>query len=161
VEEINRICFVCLGNIVRSPLAEHLFKSALEQEGLAEDYEVGSAGTGAWHVGESPDTRMRRVAAGRGLKYDGSARQFKPRDLDYYDLVIAMDRENRANLLSMARRPEHTKKIHLMREFDPQGGANAAVPDPYYGGAEGFERAYEIVERSVLGLLEAIKSGQV
>jgi protein-tyrosine phosphatase len=158
---VTRICFVCLGNIVRSPLGENMFKYLAEQAGVDERYQVDSAGTGSWHVGESPDRRMRQVAAKHGLKYDGRARQFHPRDFNKFDLIIAMDTENRANLRRLGRSPQDTAKIHLMREFDPQAGPNLSVPDPYYGGIDGFEKVYKIVERSCQGLLQALESGQV
>ncbi len=155
--EITRICFVCLGNIVRSPLAENMFRYLAEQAGVTEHYEVDSAGTGSWHVGESPDPRMRQVAARRGFKYDGRARQFRPSDFQVFDLIIAMDTENRASLRRLARNPVEEAKIHLLREFDPQGASNAPVPDPYYGGIDGFENVYEIVERSCQGLLDTLE----
>ena len=103
---------------------------------------------------------MRRVAARHGFVYDGRARRVQAKELDHYDLVIAMDNENRQSLLSMARTPELRAKIRMLREFDPQGGPRAIVPDPWYGGADGFEEVYAIVERSVRGLLEALE-GQV
>ncbi len=156
----TRICFVCLGNIVRSPLAEHLFKHVAKEARVGDQYQVESAATGSWHVGERPDARMRRVAASHGLKYDGRARQFQISDLDRFDLILAMDRDNYAHLLSMVRTPEQQGKIHLLREFDPEGGEYAPVPDPYYGGIEGFEETYRIVERSVRGLLEALREGK-
>ena len=128
------------------------------ESGVADKYEAKSAATGSWHVGERPDSRMRRVAASHGLKYDGSARQFHAPDLDRFDLILAMDRQNYAHLLSLARTPEQQRKIHLLREFDPQGSKTAPVPDPYYGGIDGFEETYRIVERSVNGLLVALES---
>ncbi|MFO8037706.1 MAG: low molecular weight protein-tyrosine-phosphatase [Anaerolineales bacterium] len=155
-----RICFVCLGNIVRSPLAEHMFNHLAEEMGVDGKYEVDSAGTSAYHVGEAPDARMRQVAREQGLMYTGRARQFQKRDFDRCDLIVAMDMENRRVLESMAATPAQKSKIRLMREFDPQGGPDEPVPDPYYGGAEGFRRVYDIVERSVRGLLEALESGQ-
>lgn len=157
----KRICFVCLGNIVRSPLAENMFRHLAEQAGVNDRYEVDSAGTSAWHVGESPDARMRRVAATHGLKYDGRARQLRAEDLEKFDLILAMDRENQAVLNRLARSEEQLEKIHLLREFDPEGGKRAAVPDPYYGGISGFEETYMIVERSVQGLLDALEEGAV
>ncbi|MEA3439688.1 MAG: low molecular weight protein-tyrosine-phosphatase [Chloroflexota bacterium] len=154
---VTRICFVCLGNIVRSPLAENLFRHHAERTGAADRYVVDSAGTSAWHLGERPDARMRRVAKRRGLVYDGRARQFKSSDLDEFDLIVAMDLENADDLHRMARTIDQSDKIQLMRAFDPQAGADLSVPDPYYGGIDGFEVVYEIVERSVLGLLEELK----
>ena len=153
----TRILFVCLGNIVRSPLAENMFRHLASQAGVGDQYEADSAGIGAWHVGESPDERMRHVAAGRGLLYDGSARQFSPRDFDRFDLIIAMDQDNRANLLYQARSQADREKIRLMREFDSLGMPQAEVPDPYYGGLRGFEEVYDIVERSCKGLLEVLQ----
>ncbi|RMF50729.1 MAG: low molecular weight phosphotyrosine protein phosphatase [Anaerolineae bacterium] len=159
----QRILFVCLGNIVRSPLAENMFRHLAQQAGVQEHYEVDSAGTGSWHVGEPPDPRMVRVAARHGLRYDGRARQFTRQDFERFDLIIAMDGDNRAHLLSKARTAEQADKVHLLREFDPHGGANAPVPDPYYGGQDGFEEVYRIVERSCQGLLshlEAVREEQ-
>ncbi|MGD8822406.1 MAG: low molecular weight protein-tyrosine-phosphatase [Anaerolineales bacterium] len=155
----KRILFVCLGNIVRSPLAENLFRYLARQKGLDSSYEVDSAGTSAYHVGEPPDVRMRRTAAGFGLDYDGTARQFQTRDFDRFDLIVAMDLNNRDNLLTMARNQDDQIKIRLMREFDPESAPEAEVPDPYYGGLDGFEKTYAILERSVRGLLEAIEDG--
>ncbi|MEA2007603.1 MAG: low molecular weight protein-tyrosine-phosphatase [Chloroflexota bacterium] len=155
-----RICFVCLGNIVRSPLAENLFMSLAEEAGVAQKYQVDSAGTSAYHVGESPDPRMREVARGHGLTYDGHSRQFLRDDFQNFDLIIAMDAHNRRDLRRLAFSMEDGEKVSLMREFDPQGGPNAGVPDPYYGGAEGFESVYEIVERSCRGLLEHLVKGK-
>lgn len=157
----KQICFVCTGNIIRSPLAENLFKRLAEQDGLPDRYEAGSAGIDDWHVGEPPDERMRRVAARHGLVYNSRARQFQRRDFDRYDLIIAMDRDNREALLGMARSPVDRAKIHLLREFDPQGGSNLPVPDPYYGGPGGFEEVYLMIERSVHGLWEMLERDDI
>jgi len=151
-----RICFVCLGNIIRSPLAENLFLNLAEDAGYGDLFEVDSAGTSGYHIGEAPDRRMRRVAASHGVVYQGSARQFTRDDFDRFDLIIAMDNENVRDLRVMAATEEQTRKIHLLRAFDPMGGAQDAVPDPYYGGIDGFEETYRIVERSCKGLLDAL-----
>jgi len=137
-----------------------MFKHLAQKAGVADRYEVDSAGTGSWHVGESPDQRMLRVASKHGLNYDGRARQFHKSDFEKFDLIIAMDTENRANLQRWSRSAQDTAKIHLMREFDPQAGLDPSVPDPYYGGIDGFEKVYEIVERSCQGLLDKLESGQ-
>jgi protein-tyrosine phosphatase len=155
-----RICFVCLGNIVRSPLAENYFRQLVDEAGVGEKYLVESAGTGNWHVGDPPDPRMRKVAATRGLLYSGRARHFKPGDFDRYDLIIAMDASNRSNLVRQSRSAGDGEKIRLLREFDPFADPGASVPDPYYGGIEGFEKVFEIIERSCHNLLEALESGQ-
>jgi protein-tyrosine phosphatase len=161
LSEVTRICFVCLGNIVRSPLAENMFRHLVQKSGLDHQYEVDSAGTSGYHVGEQPDRRMRRVASQNGFEYSGRARQFQPRDFSKFDLVIAMDTDNRFDLLRMAKDPEHQKKIRLMREFDSETDENLSVPDPYYGGIDGFENVYRIVERSCQGLLDALENGGI
>jgi len=156
-----KICFVCQGNIIRSPLAENLFRRILQQRGVEEKYQLDSAGTSAYHVGEQPDRRMRQTARERGFQYDGRARQFQKEELDHFDLIIAMDQANKRILENWASAESQLKKIRMMREFDPQGQEGQDVPDPYYGGPEGFERTYEIVERSVEGLVEALESGRI
>lgn len=146
---------------MRSPLAENMFAHLALQSGLGEKYEVDSAGTAAYHVGDSPDERMRNVAAGHGLIYNGKGRQFDARDFDDYDLIIAMDASNRENILRLARSPEHEAKVHMMRKFDSHNNSEDAVPDPYYGGMDGFEHVYQIVERASKGLLQALEAGEL
>jgi protein-tyrosine phosphatase len=157
----KKIIFVCLGNIVRSPLAENMFRQLVDKNGLEDQFAIDSAAVGDWHVGESPDSRMRRVAQKHGLIYDGRARQITRRDLQEFDLVIAMDRDNAAYLRRLAGSADEEAKIHLLREFDPLGGAQASVPDPYYGNLDGFEEVYQIVERSCQGLLASIQAGEL
>ncbi len=152
-----RICFVCLGNIIRSPLAKNIFLTLIDKEGVSDHYEVDSAGTGDWHIGEPPDPRMQRVAARHGLVYTCRARQFRRRDFDAFDLILVMEEDNRQELLQLRPTPEQQAKIHLLREFDPQGGPNIPVPDPYYGGSEGFEEVYLVVERACQGLLDTLE----
>jgi protein-tyrosine phosphatase len=152
-----RICFVCLGNIVRSPLAENLFRQLIEEREIEGEYEVDSAGTSAFHVGEVPDGRMRSVARERGLFYSGKARQFTKNDFDNFDLILAMDRENKEVLTSLAATEHQRQKIRLLREYDPVADGELDVPDPYYGGLDGFQNVYDLVERSILGLLEALE----
>jgi protein-tyrosine phosphatase len=156
----TRILFVCLGNIVRSPLAENMFAHVAQQAGLADQFEVDSAGTGSWHVGDAPDSRMREVAAQRGFSYSGSARQFSAADYGRFDLVIGMDSNNKQDMLRQARSEADRVKVHLLRKWDPEGGPNDPVPDPYYGGIEGFELAYDLVERSCQGLLAWLQAPQ-
>ena len=155
------ILFVCLGNIVRSPLAENLFRHVAEERGLDDQYVVDSAGTSAYHVGEPPDRRMRQTAKKYGLEYTGRSRQVSDADLRNFDLIVAMDDSNARNLREMARDEEQAAKIRLMREFDPQAEGSPDVPDPYYGGMEGFENTYQLVKRSVEGLLDALERGEV
>lgn len=160
-ENKTKILFVCLGNIIRSPLAEHIFRHLAEQAGVAGKYRVDSAGTAGYHIGESPDSRMRQVAKEYGLVYDGSGRQVQRRDFDEFDMIVPMDMSNKSNLMRLTNGPEHEGKIYTMRSFDPQGSPSDGVPDPYYGGIDGFHTTYRIVERSCKGLLDALESGDL
>lgn len=159
-QEPTRILFVCLGNIVRSPLAENLFRHLSEQAGVGDKYITDSAGTAAYHVGDPPDRRMRQVAARHGLEYTGSGRQVRPDDFREFDLVIPMDQNNYADLMAMAP-PGAKDKVRLLREFDPEAGEDKSVPDPYYGGIDGFEHVYTLVERSSRELLRRLEDGEV
>ena len=152
-----RIIFVCQGNIIRSPLAENMFRHLAQEMGVGEKYQLDSAGTSAYHVGELPDHRMRQVAQEKGFQYTGKARQYIRDEFDQHDLIIVMDRSN-LRILSSWASTEEDKKIHMMREFDPQGSARMDLPDPYYGGLDGFDKTFEIVKRSCQGLLEALES---
>jgi protein-tyrosine phosphatase len=160
VAVIKRICFVCMGNIVRSPLAKNLFLRLAHEEGNSEGYEVDSAGIADWHIGDPPDERMQRIAAGHGWKYDGRGLQFKSQDFDRFDLIIAMDQANLLELIRLGRNERERDKIHLMREFDPKGGPRLSVPDPYYDGLDSFEEVYEIIERSCRGWLQHLDEEQ-
>jgi protein-tyrosine phosphatase len=160
VTEPRRILFVCLGNIIRSPLAENLFRHLASEAGLDGKYEVDSAGTGAGHAGEAPDARMRRTAERHGLHYGGEARQVRLSDFDKFDLIVAMDTDNFRELKARARSPELAKKIRLLRDFDLAAGRNASVPDPYYDGNDGFEETYHVIEAGVQGLIEALENGR-
>ncbi len=154
-----KIFFVCQGNIIRSPLAENIFRHMTEERGLSGKYQLDSSGTSAYHAGEEPDSRMRQVAAKHGYVYTGRAKQFWRDDLNEQDLIIVMDNNNRRIIESMAVDETQSEKIHMMREFDPQGNGELDVPDPYYGGPEGFEETFQIIKRSCEGLLEVLESG--
>ena len=148
------ILFVCLGNICRSPLAEGVFKDLVVRRGLSDRFEIDSAGTGGWHVGEPADSRATMVAESHGVKLESRARQVVEEDLERFDYVIAMDRDNLAELERMAGGIEDGAELRLLRDFDPVGGGE--VPDPYYGGASGFETVYEMVARSCAALLDHV-----
>lgn len=137
-------------------MAEGVFRQRAAERGLAERFEVDSAGTSGYHVGERPDSRMRRTAAERGLEYDGRSRQVRQSDIEEFDLIIAMDRQNLRNLHELARGSDGKDKIRLMRDFDPQADGDLDVPDPYYGGQTGFESTYDIIDRSVTSLLDSL-----
>ena len=151
------VLFVCLGNICRSPLAEGMLVHLLEQEGMAERVRVDSAGTGAWHAGEPPDARSAEVARRHGVALRGAARQVRPEDFREFTHVIAMDLENLKNLEQLRNRSGGDAVLGLLREWDPEGGEGAEVPDPYYGGPDGFETVYRMVERSCAALVAELK----
>lgn len=146
-QEIS-ILFVCLGNICRSPLAEGVFRHVLDEEGLTSQFKVDSAGTGGWHVGESPDHRSVRSAATHGVHLTGHSRQIQPEDFKNFDYIVAMDQSNLAHLEQYRDGVGGDAVLYLLREFDPEGGPGAEVPDPYYGGPNGFEEVFDIVDRS-------------
>lgn len=156
MERPIRILFVCLGNICRSPLAEGLFRHHVEMAGLSSHFEIDSAGTGGWHVGEPPDKRMCAVALARGLDIRHlRARQIRPDDLHRHNLVLAMDKENLRSLRRLAGQAD-TSHVRLFRSFDPKPGTGE-VPDPYYGGEDGFIEVFEIVDRTSRALLEHVR----
>ncbi len=146
------ILFVCLGNICRSPLAEGIMKHLTRGR---RDFHIASAGTGAWHVGELPDSRMRDTAQKHGIKLVSRAQQVTPELASAYDLVLAMDLANLRNLRRMG------IPCMLLRDFDPEAMNDAEVPDPYYGGQRGFEEVFEIVERCCIELLRVIDRGEL
>jgi protein-tyrosine phosphatase len=148
---------VCLGNICRSPLAEGAFKHLVDQEGLSHLFEIDSAGTGGWHIGEKPDPRMRSTARRYGLDLEPlRARQIARADLHHYDHVFVMDKYNLRDTLSLDPDGGHHTRVRLFREFDPEPDTRQ-VPDPYTGGQEGFEEVYRIVMRTARALLDHLK----
>ena len=151
-----RIQFVCLGNICRSPLAEAVFRKQVEAAGLSDRFEIASSGTGDWHVGDGADRRMRETARAHGLSLaDHTASQFTADDLDAYDHIFAMDKDNQHDILYLDEKDQYSGKVRLFREFDPQPD-DFQVPDPYHGGREGFEKVYAIVERTSRKLLDQL-----
>lgn len=146
---------VCLGNICRSPTAEAALREAAAEAGL--DLEVRSAGTGGWHVGAPPDARMRRAAAQVGLHLDGTAAQVAAADLAAADLVLAMDRQNLADLERLAARSGIDTPIQLFRAYDPDADGDLDVPDPYYGGPEGFTEVVRIARRTARAVVATLR----
>ena len=151
------LCFVCLGNICRSPTAEGVMKKLVDDAGLSPRIMIDSAGTGDYHVGEQADPRSRAEALSRGVELTSLARQFQVRDYDVFDYVLAMDRKNQLNLARIARSDADLGKLHLLREFDRDANGELDVPDPYYGGDDGFAHVFEICLRSCEGLLAQIR----
>lgn len=151
----HRILFVCLGNICRSPMAEGVFRRVAEEEGLIDRFEIDSAGLGDWHIGQAPDHRAQKAVRSRGVDIsDQSARQVVDEDFDRFDLLLVMDRSNYAEL--KARAPHEARaKIRPFLDFAPHVGTRD-VPDPFFGGAEGFDRALDLIEAAARGLLASL-----
>ena len=148
----GRILFVCMGNICRSPTAEGVFRNTLRERAPDLAVRVDSAGTHAYHVGEPPDPRACRAAARRGVDLSAQrARKVTRGDFSAFDLVLAMDEDNHRLLLEMSP-PEYRSRVKLFMEFAP-GRGRTDVPDPYYGGANGFEHVLDLVEDASAGLL--------
>ncbi len=154
------VCFVCLGNICRSPTAEAVFRRMVQVAGLADEIEIDSAGTGDWHIGERADRRAQQAAARRGYELTSIARKFEARDFEMFDYVLAMDAQNLRDLGSLRRQAGRTldgpPKVCLFRDFDPTAGRGAGVPDPYYGGDNGFEEVLDMCERACEGLIQRL-----
>lgn len=150
---VIRVCFVCLGNICRSPTAEGIFAHLVAEGGHQDAFEIDSAGTAAYHAGERPDRRSTATARARGVALPGRARQFRAQDFDRFDHVLAMDVANREALERLAPSDAVRAKIRLLRDHDPQAPPDAEVPDPYYGGPDGFDRVFDICMAACRGLL--------
>ena len=148
--------FVCLGNICRSPAAEGCFLHLLAREGLQEAFRVDSAGTGHWHVGKPPDGRMLEAAARRGLLLPSRARQISALDLETFDHILTMDQHNLAAVRQLARGTAATATIEPITRYSKHHRLTD-VPDPYYGGSEGFEHVLNLLEEACEGLLESLR----
>ena len=148
-----KILMVCLGNICRSPLAEGILTHMLEEQGI--NWEVDSAGTGSWHIGEPPHRGSIKVARMNGIDISSQrARQFSPNDFDNYDLILAMDSENYNNIISMSPSDAHKSKVKLILNYS-YPGKNMAVPDPYFTG--GFDNVFSLLENACHQLLKKHK----
>ena len=155
--ENKKILFVCLGNICRSPSAEAVFKGIVRNMETDEKYFIDSAGISDWHVGETADKRMQKHAIKRGYSLESISRQFDPEtDFDSFDMIIGMDDKNIEDLKRLARNSTDLGKIHKMTDFSIEWSYDE-IPDPYYGGYEGFELVLDLLEDSCKGLLEYIQ----
>ena len=154
---ITRVLFLCLGNICRSPLAEGIFQHQVGQRGLQAYYQAESAGTGGWHAGELPDPRSQAIANAHGPELTSRARQIHPRDLRQNDYIVCMDSMNRSHVQRMlSSRPQQEVNVVLMRDYDPNGPGD--VPDPYQDEEGAFQYVYELLTRSIAGLLDALEA---
>jgi protein-tyrosine phosphatase len=153
----KKIVFVCLGNICRSPLAEAIFNDKAKEKKIAHYFEVDSCGTSNYQIGDQPDCRPMANAAKHGIVMNHIARQLQRTDLDYFDLIVAMDRKNHRDIMSLAKSETHQKKIILMRDFDVQA-KGTDVPDPYHGDERDFQEVFEILDRSIENFIQDIES---
>ena len=155
-QKMVRVLFVCMGNICRSPTAEGVFRSLLEQHALDERVGVDSAGTHAYHLGHGPDRRSQAAALRRGVDLSAQrARRVEVADFEVFEYVLAMDEENMAALHEICP-PEYRHKVQLLLEYAAHLNVRE-VPDPYYGGLNGFERVLDLIEAGAQGLVEDIK----
>ncbi|MFN2309827.1 MAG: low molecular weight protein-tyrosine-phosphatase [Gammaproteobacteria bacterium] len=151
-----KVLFVCMGNICRSPTAQGVFESLVEREGLREHIRVDSAGTHAYHIGEPPDPRSQQAARRRGVELSAQrARKVGLADFLEFDYILAMDRSNYEDLKDICE-PEHEQRLRLFMAFAPDSGMSD-VPDPYYGGSQGFERVLDLIEQASEGLLAELR----
>jgi protein-tyrosine phosphatase len=148
-----KLLFVCMGNICRSPAAECIMRAKLAAAGLGDTIVCDSAGTIGFHAGAPPDERMTHAAARRGYRLAGAARPVTTADLDQFDRILVMDNANLRDVQKRCHKPEHLHKIMLFTDFCQRLAADH-VPDPYYGGPDGFDRVLDIVEDACNGLLE-------
>ncbi|MFJ8488722.1 low molecular weight protein-tyrosine-phosphatase [Streptomyces sp. NPDC094038] len=153
-----RVCFVCTGNICRSPMAASVFRARVAEAGLDDRVEADSAGTGGWHEGDGADPRTARVLEEHGYGSEHTARRFQASWFARLDLVIALDSGHLKALRRLAPTEEDARKVRLLRSFDPAAGDDPDVPDLYYGGLDGFEECLEMVEAASTGLLAAVRA---
>lgn len=151
------VLFVCLGNICRSPLAEGVFRHLAEEAGLADRLDIDSAGTSSYHTGSPPDDRTVAVARRRGLALEHAARQVLEEDLHRFSYVVVMDASNHGKVEKLARQARGRAELRMLREFDADADGDLDVPDPYFGGPDGFEDVHDMVERSCRALLDHVR----
>lgn len=154
--EKDSLLFICLGNICRSPAAEGITKKMLAERGMADSIAVDSAGIGGWHVGQLPDSRMRRHGAAHGYTFNSRARQFCAADFSRFSHIVVMDDENYKAITRMATTEADRRKVLRMADFLRRHPAQTSIPDPYYGGESGFELVIELLEDACEGLLDHI-----
>ena len=154
---MKKLLFVCLGNICRSPTAEGIMWHLIKEQQLNDAYYCDSAGTSGWHIDEPADSRMRQHAAKRGYELESLARKFIAADFEAFDLILAMDQSNYDDIVAMTSKAEHHAKVRLMTDYCRRHQVNE-VPDPYYGGAAGFEKVLDILEDACEELLNELET---
>lgn len=153
----HTVLFICLGNICRSPAAEGIMKSLVEKERMSDDFFIDSAAIGSWHIGQLPDSRMRKCGAEHGYRFDSHARQFQKSDFQHFDLIVVMDNENYRAITSMASSQADKDKVVRIADYLTHHREYTTVPDPYYGDYSDFELVIELLEDACQGLLDSIK----
>ncbi|MDP4693834.1 MAG: low molecular weight phosphotyrosine protein phosphatase [Opitutales bacterium] len=152
---MKKILFLCMGNICRSPAGHCVFQHLVDEAGLGDQFEIESAGTIGFHIGQPPDGRMQEVMRSRDIPIIGRSRQLDSADLEYYDLILAMDEENLAGARSLDRKGQYHDKIRLFCDYCTEHN-ETEVPDPYYGGDQGFEHVMNMIEDGCRNLLKAL-----
>lgn len=149
----NRLLFVCLGNICRSPAAEGVMKSLTDKAGVAEEFLIDSAGIGNWHVGQLPDKRMRLCGARRGYDFSSRARQIDRKDFGRFDRILVMDNENMRTVKALAPTQDDAEKVEMLASYITRHPEATVIPDPYYGDDSDFDYALDLIEDGCRGLL--------
>lgn len=152
---VTKVLFVCLGNICRSPSAENIMNHLIQQRQLQDQIECDSAGTSSYHIGSPPDSRMTQAAKPYGITLKGRARQFQPDDFNQFDWILAMDRENHRDILALAPAGPYSSQVRLMCDFC-RTHSDTEVPDPYYGGPEGFTYVIDLLMDACNGFLDHV-----
>ncbi len=158
-DRVTAVCFVCLGNICRSPIAAAVLRSMVDEAGLADRVRVESAGTAGYHEGEEADPRTQAALARHGYPTEHTARRFRAEDFGRFDLVVALDRANRRDLRRLAPDDDAASKVVLLREDDPEAPEGAEVPDPWYGGDDDFDEVVELVTAACRRLVDRLATG--
>ncbi|WPJ95587.1 low molecular weight protein-tyrosine-phosphatase [Coraliomargarita algicola] len=154
---MHRILFLCMGNICRSPAGHCVLQHLVDEAGLTDHFEIESAGTTGFHVGAPPDSRMQQVMRERGIPVIGRSRQLEAEDLEYYDLILAMDQDNFDGARYLDRRGQYGDKIKLFCEYCTEHDERE-VPDPYYGGDRGFDHVMDLIEDGCRNLLKELSA---
>ena len=155
---MTRLCFVCLGNVCRSPTAHAVFEKLAAERGRAGDFSCDSRGVGVRPGDEAPDPRAQEAAAKHGVRLGGRSTHFGPEDFASFDIVLALDKAVARTLREMCSSQEDRKRVRLLRSYAPEPHLGEDIPDPWFGGADGFDLAFELCRRSCEGLLDTLKS---
>lgn len=155
-----RLLFICLGNICRSPAAEGVMKAIVQRAGRADAYHIDSAGIGNWHVGQLPDSRMRKHGAARGYRFDSRAQQFTPADFERFDYILVMDHDNFRAVTAKAPTATDAAKVKMLTDYLQHHAETDIVPDPYYGDSADFNYALDLIEDACAGLFKALQKDE-